>query len=699
MERDRLTTRLFTIGGNDGDDLILNTVPDFETQSSYSIRVRSTDSGGLSTEQVFTIQVIDQPEGSNGNDTFTLTYSATNVVVELSSAGVPTTVIGTFDLSQPINLFGQNGTDSVKIIGTNASDFLSIGSSGLTLNGSSVYFDSIETISIDLGLNEDLFSIESNLTGPTSVTLAGGGGNDLYWFDPASPLGNFILNEAAGGIDTLDFSSATAAISINLALTTNQVVHPNLSLKLASASTFENAIGGGGDDTLRGNSAANRLVGGAGNDSLFGASGNDWYSFDADSHLGIDLITDTSGVDTLDFSATTTVGVTFSLASTALQVLNSHLSLQLSAINAMENVIGSQMADQINGNGLANSIEGGGGNDWMLGESGNDSYVFNADNAIGTDTINDSAGTDTLQFGATLTHGVQVDLGNGAMQAVNSQLSLILTNGMSIENLFGSQANDTLLGNAAVNQIVGNGGNDTIDAGLGNDRYIFSTLTPLGTDTLSDAGGTDLFDFSSNVTMGVSIDLSTSEVQVVNTNLSLLLLGGLAIENITGSPLDDLLIGHDNANTLIGGGGNDVLKGGGGNDLYLYDTDLALGSDTIEDSSGLDTLSFAPTTTRGVSVDLGLGVNQVVNSGLSLHFVGPPAIESLIGSSQADVLIGNSLDNTITGGAGNDTLAGASGSDIYLFDADLVLDTDTMDESGGRFRLRSILVERLPVGS
>jgi regulation of enolase protein 1 (concanavalin A-like superfamily) len=35
---------------------------DFETQQSYSVRVRSTDAGGLSVEQVFTITVIDVPE-------------------------------------------------------------------------------------------------------------------------------------------------------------------------------------------------------------------------------------------------------------------------------------------------------------------------------------------------------------------------------------------------------------------------------------------------------------------------------------------------------------------------------------------------------------------------------------------------------------------------------------------------------------
>ncbi len=42
--------------------LRVNEVFDFETMSSYSIRVQSTDSGGLSLEKTFTISVLDSPE-------------------------------------------------------------------------------------------------------------------------------------------------------------------------------------------------------------------------------------------------------------------------------------------------------------------------------------------------------------------------------------------------------------------------------------------------------------------------------------------------------------------------------------------------------------------------------------------------------------------------------------------------------------
>ena len=54
----------------------------------------------------------------------------------------------------------------------------------------------------------------------------------------------------------------------------------------------------------------------------------------------------------------------------------------------------------------------------------------------------------------------------------------------------------------------------------------------------------------------------------------------------TGGGGDDVLIGGSYSDTLEGGGGNDTLQGGGGNDVYLFDTDLPLGSDTINDAGG-----------------------------------------------------------------------------------------------------------------
>ena len=80
--------------------------------------------------------------------------------------------------------------------------------------------------------------------GPGNDTLTGSSGNDTYVFDADDPLGSDTLSDSSG-IETLDFSATTGqAIALNLGLTTVQTVNPNLSLRLTSASAFENVLGG-----------------------------------------------------------------------------------------------------------------------------------------------------------------------------------------------------------------------------------------------------------------------------------------------------------------------------------------------------------------------------------------------------------------------------------------------------------------------
>ena len=80
-----------------------------------------------------------------------------------------------------------------------------------------------------------------------------------------------------------------------------------------------------------------------------------------------------------------------------------------------------------------------------------------------------------------------------------------------------------------------------------------------------------------------------------------------------------VLLGGNGNDTLTGGAANDLLTGGAGNDTYAFNTNLALGSDTINEAGGgTDTLDFSATTTRTVAVDLSNAAAQVVNAGLTL---------------------------------------------------------------------------------
>ena len=77
---------LFTI---DGDQLKINLSPDYETQDSYSARLRTTDSGGLTFEKSFTFTVNDLNEDptnlSISASTFNENVTAGSAVANLSS--------------------------------------------------------------------------------------------------------------------------------------------------------------------------------------------------------------------------------------------------------------------------------------------------------------------------------------------------------------------------------------------------------------------------------------------------------------------------------------------------------------------------------------------------------------------------------------------------------------------------------------
>ncbi|WP_221275442.1 S8 family serine peptidase [Microcystis aeruginosa] len=148
----------------------------------------------------------------------------------------------------------------------------------------------------------------------------------------------------------------------------------------------DNLVGTGFADALAGVGGNDTLSGLGGNDTLDGGAGNDTYLFDTDLVLNSDLLIDASGIDTLDFAATTTKTINLNLGSTAAQTVTAgNLTLTLASATAFENVIGGSLNDNIVGNTLANSLTGGAGNDNLTG-------------GLGKDTLTGSTGLDTLTY-------------------------------------------------------------------------------------------------------------------------------------------------------------------------------------------------------------------------------------------------------------------------------------------------------------
>src|SRR5205807_1077799 len=130
-------------------------------------------------------------------------------------------------------------------------------------------------------------------------------------------------------------------------------------------------------------------------------------------------------------------------------------------------------------------------------------------------------------------------------------------------------------------------------------------------------------------------------------NLTLTLSSSTGIENVIGGALANRLTGNSRAN---------VFTGGAGNDTYVFDTDSALGSDTVnEPGGGINTLDFSATTTQSVAIDLSKTAAQTANSNLTLTLSSGASIENVLGGTQADTITGNSLNNVLAGGGGNDT--------------------------------------------
>ena len=160
-------------------------------------------------------------------------------------------------------------------------------------------------------------------------------GDTVYGFNSNAgrPAYDFTQNSApviaiwdAGGRDTLDFSGWSSASRIDLEPgASSDGGGQTHNVQIAYGALIENAIGGGGDDTIGGNAANNLLRGGGGNDRLNGlfgtdrsegGAGGDIFAFtsinDSADYLRrsdggkwtADVLADfTSGVDRIDLSA------------------------------------------------------------------------------------------------------------------------------------------------------------------------------------------------------------------------------------------------------------------------------------------------------------------------------------------------------------------------------------------------------------
>src|SRR5262249_39616137 len=164
-------------------------------------------------------------------------------------------------------------------------------------------------------------------------------------------------------------------------------------------------------------------------------------------------------------------------------------------------------------------------------------------NDTGALSLTDSAGVDTIDLSMIAVGGATVVLQDttGSVTTTGGTVDIV----GAIDNILGTNANDSITGNSLPNRLFGLAGDDVINGGAGDD-YIdggagsdtlnggtgndFIVIKPGSTETVSDTGGIDTLDFS-HALRGITINLASNGSQVVDTEGNRVQLLG-TIENI-----------------------------------------------------------------------------------------------------------------------------------------------------------------------
>ncbi len=527
-------------------------------------------------------------------DTATLAVSGTDITMNGANCGTTDTV-------DSIVVNGSSGTQTVNLslaggpfapgatpeaTGTSEIEItLSMGSGTDVLNiTGSPDADTISLGSLGVNLNAD---DDADLTTESTETFMvdAGEGNDVV--------------SGLGGDDTgAPFASA---------------------ITLNGEGGADSLTGGVASDSITGGDGADFLLGEAGNDTILGGPGDD----NVGGLAGNDTLVGGAGTDTALY-AFADKGVTVNLATSA-----SSGGAGSDTLSGLENVTGSPFDDTVFGNDSPNVLDGGPGSDLLRGGGG-------ADALIGGD------GIDTVSYDQA-TAGVTANLETGATGggAAGNTIS-------AVENVTGSDFDDTITGDAWDNDLHGGAGDDTLAGGDGNDVVEGGA----GNDVL-DEGGTA--NGSDELSGGDGTDTVVYEARVADLTVSL---NGGFDDGAAGEG-DDI---DDDIETVLTGSGNDFivgdadgrrLDGGPGDDLLIG----ASGDDILVGGPGIDTADYQ-TITTGVRVDLGAGQATGGSGNDTLE-----GIENILGSSGSDVLVGDLGPNELIGGPGDDDLAGARGRD------------------------------------
>ena len=486
-------------------------------------------------------------------------------------------------------------------------------------------------------------------------------------------------------------------------------------------------FGGSGDDELDGGRGDDTLEGGYGADVLTGGDGDDTASY-AGSMMGVTVRLHNSkamGGDAKGDTFGATVEATYTdkdkdeITAMLPDIMNltgsanadvlagdfrdntimggggddkiyggpdpKNLPMDRGDVDNDDTLMGEGGNDMIFGGGGDDTLDGGAGNDMLVGGGGADTYRGGA----GSDMIYADAmdvningfgpedDTDTTDVNESIDDPMDVDTLSYAMVSnedetgITADISATNENITNIENIVGSDYDDTLTGDAQDNVIEGGDGGDDLDGGAHGD----------GGDTLSYANS----DGRVTVTLVADAEAETSRAHASRDTAE-------NFENVTGSAYDDRLTGDVNANVLKGGAGDDEIVGDAGADTVeggagADEMDGDDGNDTADEdreaaANNADVLSYAGS-------DAGVTVNLATASASGGHATGDTIVtyevtieaeddddddidldvstfEYVTGSMHDDSLTGDHRNNHLVGMGGDDNLRGGAGMDVLV---------------------------------
>jgi len=654
---------LFTITGN---QLQSNGIFDFETQNSYSIRVRTTDQGGLTFEKQLTIEITDI------NETPTNLNLSNSTIDENQAIG---TAIGTFTSTDPDT--GNTFTYSlITGIGDTDNALFAITGNQLQSNGifdyetQNSYNIRVRTtdqggLTLEKQLTIGITNVDESSLTPQQDILNYGGLDDTVTGIFANLLQNDNINGGAG-IDTLIISEGIASntITINASSTTNQLNIAGTTVKgfeRFDLSGFLGKVtytGTTANDWVATGAGADVLNGGLGSDTLIGGLGNDTYTVD---NAG-DIVTETSTLATEIDTVNSSISYTLSVNVERLTLTGT----------ANINGTGNTLANTLTGNIANNILDGGDGNDSLNGGTGIDALI----GGLGNDTYTvDNVGDIVTE---TSTLATEIDTVNSSVTyTLSANVERLTLTGTANINGIGNALNNSITGNASNNILLGGAGNDILNGGAGTDSMTGGTDND--TYYIDNAGDT----ITELTGEGIDTVFSTIDYTLVGTYLENLTLQGTAI-NGTGNEFNNSITGNASNNVLVGGDGNDVLNGatgadsltgGTGSDTYTVDNVDDIVTETSTLTTEIDTVNSSVTYTLSANVE-----KLTLTGTTNIDGTGNTLANTLTGNSGNNILDGGDGNDSLNGGTGIDTLIGGLGNDTYTVDnvGDIVTETSTL---------------------